>query len=101
MVYAGVRNRDGLKVAIKHVAKLKIKEWENVSKFNILFFIFQRQKIGTWMHRKYSFVYLLLFLLENYVEKVAKYFCFVELVLKILNCFLRSFVERLLCCLNE
>ena len=42
MVYAGVRNRDGLKVAIKHVAKLKIKEWENVSKFiTFYFFIFQ------------------------------------------------------------
>ena len=30
IVYAGVRNRDGLQVAIKHVAKAKIKEWGQV-----------------------------------------------------------------------
>ena len=30
IVYAGVRKRDGLQVAIKHVAKLKIKEWGQV-----------------------------------------------------------------------
>ena len=33
-MYAGVRNRDGLRVAIKHVAKVKIKEWGYVSIFN-------------------------------------------------------------------
>jgi serine/threonine protein kinase len=31
IVYAGVRKRDGLQVAIKHVAKIKIKEWGQVS----------------------------------------------------------------------
>jgi len=30
-VYAGVRNRDGLQVAIKHIAKAKIKDWGQVS----------------------------------------------------------------------
>ena len=31
IVYAGVRNRDGLQVAIKHIAKSKIKDWGQVS----------------------------------------------------------------------
>lgn len=30
IVYAGVRNRDGLQVAIKHIAKAKIKDWGQV-----------------------------------------------------------------------
>ena len=30
-MYAGVRSQDGGKVAIKHVAKAKIKEWGQVS----------------------------------------------------------------------
>ena len=32
IVYAGVRNRDGLQVAIKHIAKAKIKDWGQVRK---------------------------------------------------------------------
>lgn len=31
IVYAGIRNRDGLQVAIKHIAKAKIKDWGQVS----------------------------------------------------------------------
>ena len=30
IVYAGVRNKDGLQVAIKHIAKAKIKDWGQV-----------------------------------------------------------------------
>lgn len=30
IVYAGIRAKDGQKVAIKHVAKAKIKEWGKV-----------------------------------------------------------------------
>ena len=37
IVYAGVRNHDGLQVAIKHIAKAKIKDWGQVSR---LFFIY-------------------------------------------------------------
>ena len=33
IVYAGVRNHDGLQVAIKHIAKAKIKDWGQVSHF--------------------------------------------------------------------
>ena len=32
IVYAGVRNRDGMQVAIKHIAKAKIKDWGQVRK---------------------------------------------------------------------
>ena len=33
IVYAGIRNRDGLQVAIKHIAKAKIKDWGQVSQY--------------------------------------------------------------------
>jgi hypothetical protein len=33
IVYAGVRKKDGLQVAIKHIAKIKIKEWGQVGTF--------------------------------------------------------------------
>ena len=47
IVYAGVRNRDGLKVAIKHVAKVKIKEWGYVSPTSL-------------PHSSHSFIHVLL-----------------------------------------
>lgn len=33
IVYAGVRNRDGLRVAIKHIARAKIKDWGQVRRY--------------------------------------------------------------------
>lgn len=47
IVYAGVRNRDGLQVAIKHIAKAKIKDWGQVRL--LLFFrkCFHQSKQGT------------------------------------------------------
>ena len=39
IVYAGVRNRDGLQVAIKHIAKAKIKDWGQVSLLAFVQFI--------------------------------------------------------------
>ena len=38
IVYAGVRNHDGLQVAIKHIAKAKIKDWGQVSHFILFIF---------------------------------------------------------------
>ena len=37
IVYAGIRNRDGLQVAIKHIAKAKIKDWGQVSHITCFF----------------------------------------------------------------
>ena len=42
IVYAGVRNQDGLQVAIKHIAKAKIKDWGQVS-YSLLFPFFSCQ----------------------------------------------------------
>lgn len=38
IVYAGVRNVDGLQVAIKHIAKAKIKDWGQVLLLTSLLF---------------------------------------------------------------
>ena len=43
IVYAGTRKRDGLQVAIKHIAKAKIKDWGQVGqKITLVFSIFPR-----------------------------------------------------------
>ena len=46
VVYAGVRNKDGLKVALKHVAKSKITEFGEVRNFvNIYILIYSNPNI--------------------------------------------------------
>ena len=37
-VYAGIRVRDGKQVAIKHVARNKVTDWDLVSLFNCLLY---------------------------------------------------------------
>ena len=44
IVYAGIRAKDGQKVAIKHVAKAKIKEWGKVRA--------QEKKENEWKNEK-------------------------------------------------
>ena len=36
-VYAGIRNRDGKHVAIKHVARAKVTDWDMVRKLRKIF----------------------------------------------------------------
>ena len=38
-VYAGLRTRDGLQVAIKHVARNKVMEWDLVGYFRLFLFL--------------------------------------------------------------
>ena len=54
IVYAGVRNHDGLQVAIKHIAKAKIKDWGQVSQKH---FILKLNSCSIQIHFDYNVAY--------------------------------------------
>lgn len=57
IVYAGVRNADGLDVAVKHIAKAKIKDWGQVRQQNSInpaFDLLKRIKLLKWKHLRNS-----------------------------------------------